>query len=427
LLAALPCSTGAALAAEPSLQTLHRFIGTTEGANPAGALIFDKTGNLYGTTEYEGAGGFYGTVFRLARPRQAGGPWTETTLYSFQNRGDGARPTDKLLFDSAGNLYGTTSDSNAGGYGEIFELSPPTEGDGWTEKVLYSFKGGSDGAHPFGGLIFDPAGNLYGATESSVFELSPPALEGGAWTFTLLHQFACCTSDGWNSVAGLVRDGAGNLYGTTEWGGAYTGLYCDYLGCGTVFEVSPPARPGESWIESVLYRFRGEPDGLNPLSGLALDPAGNLYGTTYGGGALQGGTAFQLSPPAHPGGAWTKTIVHNFSYSDDGAVPLGTLILDKSGNLYGTTEFGGNGCYFNTIPYGCGSVFELTPPPTEDGVWSETQLQLFGTRGPQPRQPSAGLILDGAGGLYGTTTFGGFPGCTDDGGPGCGTVFAIVR
>jgi hypothetical protein len=417
-----------AMATDPGrLQTLHRFAGTTEGENPAGSLIFDQTGNLYGTTEYGGVSGYYGTVFELVRPDKAGEPWIDEILYTFQNRGDGARPTDNLIFDSSGNLYGTTSDSNAGGYGEVFELSPPSsEGAAWTETVLYSFQGTTDGAYPYGGLVTDPQGNLYGATESSVFELSPPVIEGGPWIFTLLHSFVCCTSDGWNSVAGLVRDQTGNLYGTTEWGGAFTGQYCAYLGCGTVFEVSPPSAPGGSWTETVLYRFNGEPDGLNPFTGLTLDQAGNLYGTTYGGGALGGGTAFQLKPPSQPGGAWTETILHNFNYGrDDGAVPLGTMIFDGLGNLYGTTEFGGNDCRFNTTPYGCGVVFELTP--SSGGAWSESILQFFTTLGPTPRQPTAGLVFDKSGSLYGTTTYGGFPACPVFDGGECGSVFAIVR
>jgi uncharacterized repeat protein (TIGR03803 family) len=428
ILAAFLTSAGSVSASDPGLKMLYTFIGPTDGENPAGSLVFDKAGNLYGTTEYGGEGGYYGTVFRLTPPTQTRRHWTETTLYSFQNRGDGARPTDNLIFDSSGNLYGTTSDSNAGGYGEVFELSPATRGGAWTEKVLYSFQGGTDGAYPDGGLIFDPAGNLYGTTESSVFELSPPVQEGGDWTFTLLHDFQCCTSDGWSSHAGLVRDQAGNLYGTTEWGGAYTGEYCAYLGCGTVFEVSPPAAPGDPWRESVLYRFGGESDGLNPLTALVLDEGGNLYGTTYGGGALGGGTAFQLAPPAQPGAPWTKTILHNFSYSsNDGAVPLGTMIFDKAGNLYGTTLFGGNDCYYNTTPYGCGTVFELTPPSEKGGAWTETLLELFTTYRSAPRQPTGGVILDGAGNLYGTTTYGGLPNCSDDAAEGCGTVYKIVR
>ena len=152
--AAVRCADG------PGLQVLHRFVGSTQGENPAGTLIFDPAGNLYGTTEYGGVNGFYGTVFRLAPPPAPGGRWTESTLYTFLNRGDGARPTDGLILGSSGKLYGTTSDSNAGGYGEIFELTPPDNGSGpWLEKILYSFTGSNDGAYPYGGLISDPAGN----------------------------------------------------------------------------------------------------------------------------------------------------------------------------------------------------------------------------------------------------------------------------
>ncbi|HEY6291407.1 MAG TPA: choice-of-anchor tandem repeat GloVer-containing protein [Terriglobia bacterium] len=427
ILIAVMILAGSASAAGPLL-VIHRFQGASDGENPAGNLIADKAGNLYGTTEYGGVSGYYGTVFQLAPPAQPGDGWTETTLYTFRNQGDGARPTAGLVFDSAGNLYGTTSDSNAGGYGEIFQLAPPsTKGGSWTETVLYHFQGGTDGAYPYGGLIFDPAGNLYGTTESSVFELSPPTAPAGIWTFTLIHDFTCCTSDGWNSVAGLVRDPQGNLYGTTEWGGAYTGVYCDYLGCGTVFEVSPPSAQGGAWSEKVLYAFGGQPDGLNPFSGLALDQAGNLYGTTYGGGIFEGGMAFQLAPPAQPGAPWTETVIHNFSYSaKDGAVPLGTLIFGPSGNLYGTTAFGGNPCVFNTTAYGCGVVFQLAPPSTQGAAWTETLLYLFTTFAFGPREPVAGLTFGQAGNLYGATAYGGYDGCSEEG-LGCGTVFKISR
>src|ERR1022692_676258 len=154
-------------------KVLYRFHGSGDGANPAAGLIADHAGNFYGTAEYGGVS-FYGSVFELSPPGKPGGAWTETTLYSFANDGDGARPTAGLIFDQLGNLYGTTSDSNAGGYGEIFQLSPPgVQGGAWTETVLYSFTGGDDGAYPAGGVIFDPSGNLFGTTESSVFELIP--------------------------------------------------------------------------------------------------------------------------------------------------------------------------------------------------------------------------------------------------------------
>ena len=286
---------------------------------------------------------YYGAVFRLARPDKAGRPWTFRTLYSFHDTGDGARPTDGLIFDGKGNLYGTTSDSDAGGYGEIFELVPPTtQGGEWTETILYHFRGGTDGATPLGGLISDEKGNLYGTTIYTVFELSPPTLPGGAWTFSLLHEFKGGTGDGTYSHAGLVRDRWGNLYGTTLWGGYEGNPHCGEIGCGTVFELSPPAAPGGDWTERVIHFFGMGDDGFNPEGGLALGAHGVLYGTTYSGGRTVGGTAFQLTPPREPRDAWTETIIHNFSYSrDDGAAPVASMILDGEGNLYGTTLFGG--------------------------------------------------------------------------------------
>lgn len=414
-----------AFAADPTI-ALYRFQGASDGSNPQANLIADRAGNLYGTTEYNGAGGYYGTVFKLTPPSSPGGTWTETTLYSFGNHGDGARPTAGLVFDHSGRLYGTASDSNAGGYGEVFQLSPPAAGEGpWTETVLYSFQGGKDGSYPFGNVIFDPAGSLYGTTESSVFELSPPAQSGAAWNFKVLHNFACCTADGWNSVAGLVRDQQGNLYGTTEWGGSYTGLDCASLGCGTVFEVSPPAVAGGPWTETVLHSFNDQPDGLNPLTNLTLDLAGNLYGSTYGGGVLGGGMAFELSPPAMPGSQWTESVLHNFSYSaGDGAVPS-ALIFSPAGSLYGVTRFGGNSCVFNATNYGCGIVFELVPPGASGGAWTEILLHRFTFGGASPEQPVAGLTFDKTGKLYGTTTYGGLNKCADDGSDGCGTVFEV--
>jgi uncharacterized repeat protein (TIGR03803 family) len=429
ILTAVALCAGSAWASDSSVNVIYRFQGPTDGSNPASNMIADKAGNLYGTTEYGGAGGFYGTVFELSPPSVPGGPWTETTLYSFKNDGDGARPTGGLIFDASGNLYGTTSDSNAGGYGEIFRLSPPNPpGGAWTETVLYSFQGSTDGAYPEAGMLFDPAGNLYGATETSVFELSPPASQNGSWKFTALHDFVCCTSDGWDSLAGLARDHQGNLYGTTQWGGFYDSDYCAYLGCGTVFEVSPPGSPGGEWKEQVLYRFNQPVGGFYPFSGLTLDAAGNLYGTTYSGGNRAGGVAFQLSPPAESGGAWTETVIHNFAYSStDGAVPLGTLLSDSAGNLYGTTEFGGNPCVFDSTRYGCGIAFRLTPPSVSGGAWSETILFFFKDQSISAKNPEASLMFDKDGKLLGTTTYGGYNICRGDQSDGCGTVFEIGR
>jgi uncharacterized repeat protein (TIGR03803 family) len=405
-------------AGDSSEQVLHRFQGP-DGANPYGNLIWDEAGNLYGTTEYMGTS-FYGTVFRLAQPANVDDPWTLTTLHSFKNHGDGARPTDGLIFDKQGNLYGTTSDSDAGGYGEIFQLAPPaTKGGEWTETVLHHFRGGTDGAYPQGGLISDELGNLYGATEDSVFEMSPPAEAGGAWKFTLLHDFRGGMNDGLSPEDGLVRDAAGNLYGSTIWGGYEGNPDCGEIGCGTVFEVSPPAAPGGEWTEQILHFFGVGKDGFDPEGGLALDAKGNLYGTSYSGGESGGGTAYKLAPPSQPGGAWTETVIHGFSYSrTDGAAPIATMILDPEGNLYGTTMFGGASCYIDGAFYGCGTAFKLSPANKDGTLWNESVLYFFQPGPGNARQSAASLLFDNFGNLYGTTVYGG-----DD---EKGTIFRIV-
>jgi hypothetical protein len=277
--------------------------------------------------------------------------------------------------------------------------------------------------------VSDGNGDLYGTTEYTVFELSPPAQPGGTWTFTLLHEFTGGTSDGLSSEAGLVRDQWGNLYGTTLCGGYEGNPNCGSIGCGTAFEVSPPSAPGGVWTEQVIHFFGVGDDGFNPDAGLALDPKGNLYGTTYSGGKPGGGTAFQLAPPGQSGGAWTETVIHNFNYSSsDGAAPVATMIFDREGNLYGTTLFGGNSCEYNGAAYGCGVVFKLSPRNTDGSAWRESILHFFQKRVGAARQPAASLLFDNDGNLYGTSVDGGYYGaCPVNGGFGCGTVFEIVR
>lgn len=409
-------------------QVLYRFQGNSDGYSPHGNLIWDQVGNLYGTTEYGGTS-FYGEVFQLTPPAKAGGRWRKTTLYSFGNTGDGARPTDGLIFDSKGNLYGTTGDSDAGGFGEIFQLAPPTtKGGAWTETVLYHFGGKEDGAYPVGGLIADEEGNFFGASSYSVFELSPPAQAGGEWKFSLLYELKGGTTDGKEVEAGLVRDHAGNLYGTSLWGGYEGNPDCGSIGCGTVFEVSPPTAPGRAWTEQVIHFFGMPGDGFDPEGGLTLDTKGNLYGTTYSGGAWVGGTAFRLSPPSQSGGDWTETVIHSFAYSgEDGAAPMATMILDQAGNLYGTTYFGGNPCFYNGADYGCGVVFELSPAGGGSAEWNECVLYFFSGLFGNSRNPAASLLFGASGGLYGTSVEGGISTCSGDDSPGCGTVFEVVR
>jgi len=417
MIAALAVTCGF-LAAAPAFaaskeKVLYSFKANgTDGTAPVANLIFDAAGNLYGTT---GAGGANneGTVFELKH-----GTWEETVLHSFTGEPDGWGPSAGLIFDAAGNLYGTTAGGGAGacngGCGIVFELSPGV-GGGWTETVLYSFcsdRECADGDSPRAGLIFDPAGNLYGTTfgaggidsGGTVFELTPGV--GGTWTETVLYSFDRSARDGTDPSAGLIFDTAGNLYGTTSLFGHKP--CCD---AGTAFELTPGAG---GWSETLLYSFRLDDynSGDEPYAGLIFDASGNLYGTTYMGGAYRKpcggagcGTVFQLTPRA--GGGWKQTELHSFGKDKDGEAPQAGVVRDSAGNLYGTTLDGG--------AYGYGTVFKLTPET--NGKWTEKVLHSFG-KDKDGASPYAGLIFDADGNLYGTTSQGG----TDN----SGTVFEIT-
>jgi len=362
------------------------------GSAPIGGLVFDAAGNLYGTTERGGYYAQYGTVFELART--AGGGWKERTLHSFNpniHRG-GANPQASLIFDAVGNLYGTTTSGGAYGYGTAFELTANGHG-GWSEITLHSFnKDGNDGYWPACNLIFDAAGNLYGTTTSGgtydsgmVFELTPD--RDGGWTEVVLHDFNHGT-DGSYPQAGLTFDAAGNLYGTTVNGGTY--------GYGTVFALNPEA--GGGWAETVLHSFnKNGTDGINPYAGLILDAAGNLFGTTiYGGSSYFCGTVFGLSPKA--GGGWREGVLHSFTNNQkDGCQPYAGLISDGAGNLYGTTSVGGT--------QDCGTVFAFKP---KAGQGSEEKVfYSFLNDFQDGCLPTDSVTMDALGNLYGTTASGG--------------------
>ncbi|MGB8887735.1 MAG: choice-of-anchor tandem repeat GloVer-containing protein [Candidatus Korobacteraceae bacterium] len=367
------------------VNVLHSFGKGTDGACPYYAgLIIDATGNLYGTT-FEGGIHSSGTVFELTP--QDGGGWTEKVLHSFGSGTDGIYPYGGLIRDAAGNLYGTTLGGGIHSSGTVFELTPQ-EGGGWTEKVLHSFGRGTDGAGPYAGLSLDVYGNLYGTTSlggihssGTVFELTPQ--EGGGWTEQVLHSFGHGT-DGAGPYAGLIIDAAGNLYGTTLGGGIHSS--------GTVFELTP--QEGGDWTEKVLHSFGHGTDGAGPYAGLIFDVAGNLYGTTFEGGIHSSGTVFELAP--QEGGEWTEIVLHSFGSGTDGAAPYAGLMRGAVGNLYGTTLEGGI--------HSSGTVFELTPQ--EGGGWTEMVLHSFGS-GTDGAAPYAGLTIDAAGNLYGTTNGGG--------------------
>jgi uncharacterized repeat protein (TIGR03803 family) len=381
--------------------TLSNFADGS-GDVPAVGPIFDTAGNLYGTTSHEGACGA-GSVYQLTPA--SNGTWNENILYSFPAGVKFDPAPSNLIFDAAGNLYGETQYGGASGFGTIFELS--RSGGSWTETDIYTFAGESDGANPQGGLILDQAGNLYGTTQTggtscersgcgTVFELSH---SGGGWKKTILYQFLGGATDGEDPTAGLIFDAAGNLYGTTLGGGIHGGNNCG-IGCGGVFELSPSSR---GWKESVLYFFtETHGDGAIPFGGLVVDAAGNLYGTTYSGGTqseacgIGCGTVFEISPV---NGGWKETVLYKFAQSGN---PLASLVFDHAGNLYGTTP---------------SLVFELSP--VSGGGWSETTAYSFGDFGSGDGYYAEGsLIVDPGGNLYGTTAGGGST--------GGGTVFEIT-
>jgi uncharacterized repeat protein (TIGR03803 family) len=373
---------------------LYKFSGGSDGAYPAGGVIRDTQGKLYGTTSYGGSFG-YGVVFKL----DAAGK--ETVLHNFTGE-DGMWPSAGLVRDAEGNLYGTTYDGGTAeggkcihGCGTVFKLDNTGK-----ETVLYAFTGGVDGRNPGGGLVRNAAGNLYGTTRTGgdlscrsyqpgcgvVFEVDKSGKE------TVLHAFT--DADGDYPVSGLVRDGAGNLYGVTYDGGASDR--------GVVFKVAPGGKT------TVLHSFLGTKDGGNPNGKLVRDAAGNLYGVAPVGGDSSCypqengcGVVFKLSQ----GGK--ETVLYSFTAMGIG-FPEGGLVRDGAGTLYGTTDVG---CI---LP--CGTVFKL------DTNGKETLLHSFAGSG--GGTPSGGLIEDKAGNLYGTAAQGGKGMCSNN--EGCGVVYKLT-
>jgi uncharacterized repeat protein (TIGR03803 family) len=363
------------LAQAASAQTFHllyQFKAGNDGSQPYASLILDPQGNLYGTTTIDGAFG-YGTVFKVSPTGK------ETVLHSFTGTGgDGAIPIAPLVRDAAGNLYGTTElgglfggPCGISGCGIVFKVSPTG-----METVLHRFTGtGEDGLITYQGLVRDSVGNLYGTTIlggpyglGMIFKLNPAGKE------TVLYSFNPSGSDGAFPFGGsLLRDSKGNLYGTTEVGGSQ--------GAGTVFKLD------SSGVFTVLHSFPGDgTDGDEPTGTLTRDPAGVLYGATFSGGAFNFGTVFKIDTTG------TETVLHSFSATGgDGAIPGGGLLLDRAGNLYGTTNSGGSSY--------CGTIFKLDT--------SNTQTILHSFSNTDGRTPDLGLVRDSKGNLYGTAQYGG--------------------
>lgn len=421
-LALLTFAVAALPASAQTFSVLHTFTGGADGALPFSGMILDPAGNLYGTAGaggtgsclYSGAPGC-GTIFEVKKHNSS---WLFNPLYSFQGSTDGEAPVRPLTRGPNGTYYGTTLGGGEGTCnfetvpecGVVFNAGPNATPPRtplltFRESVLYRFTDGADGGNPYSTVISDQAGNIYGTTLygganglGTVFELSPAG--GGTYTEAVLYsfcpQYPC--PDGSNPFDGVVFDTAGNLYGTTEDGGANN--------YGVVFELSPS---GSGWSERVIYSFQGGFDGKTPYAGVAMDSTGNLYGNTGLGGSGGGGTMYQLTPNgsnwnfnllysvpggelgyanarvtldssgnlyetvasggafgygqvlelAHSGSNWVYVDLHDFTNGADGSYPVGSVVLDSSGNLYSTTSLGGNlNC---NVPSGCGVVWEITP------------------------------------------------------------------
>jgi len=375
-----------------------------DGSYPGASLVEGSTGkSVYGTTAYGGTTG-NGIVFQLTSP-PVFGPWLETILYNFTGGSDGGNPMSALVFDAAGNLYGTTTTGGDFGSGTVFELTPPVnQGSPWTEITLHSFSA-KEGA-PISGVLVDSQGKVYGTTTNhnangvvspaEVFKLSPPSSGTGPWTEQILFRFTE-HSNADSLIGGLVFDTKGNLYGAA---------LNSPTGSGFVFQLAPPASQGAPWTETVIYTFTNSTDGGFPYSGLIIDSLGQLYGTTAAGGKASGfngrGVVYQLVPPTQTGGAWTENVIYTFQGSTDGGVPRGNLAFDTKGNLYGMTNQGGD------QTCSCGTVFELAAPVS--GTWTFTALHAFtaGSDGAQSPRSYGGVIFHtGVGIILGTTWGGG--------------------
>lgn len=422
---ALTAASLFAMAYAPLMQAqtfhvLHEFTGSGDGAAPLG-LTLDSAGTIYGVAHAGGRSGTdcyegCGVAFRLSRH---GSGWLFGVLHTFEDRPDGAGPAAPMVFGSDGALYGSTvggglaglgNNCHHSGCGTIFRLQPPATVCGaascpWVETVLYRFTGGADGSWPDfnDAAIFDSSGNLYATANYGgdtgggcsggpgcgvVFELTP--LNGG-WVDTVLYTFEGGT-DGANPVAGVIIDHSGNVYGTTSQS--------------TVYELT---HSQSGWTNNVLLMTED-----TVVAGVIFDQFGHLLGATENGGVYGGGSAFKMIKLAN--GRWTSYDIYDFAPSGEPYYPgpAGTLLLDRAGNLYGTTSADG--------AYGLGSVFKLSS--NSDGFWTYTDLHDF-TGGADGSDPSTSLVIDQYGNLYGTAYFGGIhQSCSQ--GSGCGVLFEIT-
>lgn len=436
-------------------QTLHSFTGGVDGAFPYGGLAAGKNGVLYGATQEGGASSACpnessGAIFQLVPPASPGSSWTESVIYAF-TAADGcfAYPLATPAVGPNGELYGTAYFGGPSSVGSVYELTPPsTAGGTWTETTLYAFSPPVGAPqNPESGVVIGKNGVLYGAVQfagtsancpfgsvsygcGAVYSLTPPASAGGAWTEQTLYIFQG-GNDGAVPLAGLAMGTNGELYGTTYAGGpgsactahniSIPGFGPQSIGCGTVFELTPPSSAGGAWTESVLYGFLGGSDGGFPNAVVLQD--GVLTGTvTFGGdpkncGGVGCGGVFQLSRSTVPGGPWAERVIYSFTSVPDGLFPGAGVAVGRDGTIYSTTRDGGRG---NACPEepGCGVVFQLKAPQFLDSNWHEDILHSFTAS--DGRRPTSAVLIGEDGNLYGTTYLGG--GSTNCQG-GCGVVF----
>jgi uncharacterized repeat protein (TIGR03803 family) len=402
-----------AVAAAQTYSTLYSFT-VSDAFWPQGGFVEDASGNLYGTTK---GGGTYGvgTVYELSPPAQGGTTWTKTTLYSFQSYGTtGEIPSSDLTIDSTGALYGTTY---VGGdarcvCGVLYKLVPPTQkGSAWTEQVLHAFTSGSDGRLPNATVVINSQGTIYGVTQQGGAYDSGVIYQirpgtGGTFAETILYSFGD-NGDASTPNGPLLFDSTGALYGVTSLGGAFNQ--------GAVYKFVPPAKAGQQGTETILFSFGGGSlsSGVTPIGNLIFDSTGNLYGVTNGGGGSLGfGVVYELTPAT---GSWTENVLFSFNGTDGRYPEAGLTLNPTNGSIYGTNSAG------NPLKGGSGIVFQLTPPAVKGQPWTEStllQFTFFGNGG----LPAGRILLDSNGNLFGTTLNGGLYGCDGY----CGVAYEIT-
>ncbi|HEY3975284.1 MAG TPA: choice-of-anchor tandem repeat GloVer-containing protein [Candidatus Sulfotelmatobacter sp.] len=388
VIAVVFASTSKPLAAQSAFQVLHVFNKAGDGQAPMAGVQADPAGNLFGSAEFGGANGF-GAIFMLKPPAAGKTNWTEKVIFSFADGNDGGFPSSPLVVASNDDLVSSTLMGGTANNGTIFRLSPPTSSNGpWIEKVLENFQGqnSGDGSGPLGSLL-NQNGTTFGTTSfggtsncGTAYKLTPAS--GGTFEETVIFHFAC-GADGGQPQIGVIADGKGNFFGTTETDGEFNN--------GVVFQLTPPSDGSNNFRETPIFAFNVT-DGAQPVANL-LEFKGSLYGVTFQGGQFGQGVVFQLTPPAQSGGSWTEVVLHDFSGGTDGGEPQTGLVADGSGGFFGTASQGG--------ATGNGNFFHLVPPAAQGGTWTLTPLHQFagGNDGSDP----IGELLKRGNTVFGTT------------------------